>query len=72
MAVLKKELHKKVAALKKYLLSKSNCCAEVVTLKKCEEVASEINLPQKSQKICEEENRDLNKKSPTKLATTFN
>ena len=38
--LLEKELPKKVTALKKWLLRKSNCCVEVVTPKKCEEVAS--------------------------------
>ena len=37
---LKRSSSKKVAALKKYLLRKSNFCVEVLSLKKCEEVAS--------------------------------
>ena len=37
---LKRSSSKKVAALKKYLLRKSNFCVEVHSLKKCEEVAS--------------------------------
>ena len=40
MTVMKKELLKKAAVLKKWLLRESNCCVEIVTLKKCEEVAS--------------------------------
>ena len=38
MTVPKKE--KKAAVMKKQLPRKSNCCVEVVTLTKCEEVAS--------------------------------
>ena len=38
MTILKKE--KKAAVLEKQLLRKSNSCVKVVTLKKCEEVAS--------------------------------
>ena len=40
MTLSKTKLLKKDAALKKQLLRKSNCCIELVTLKKCEEVAS--------------------------------
>ena len=51
MTVLKKE--KKAAALKKYLLRKCNYCVEVVTLKKCEKVASpKIKLSCKSRNTC--------------------
>ena len=44
MTVLKKELIKKAAPLKKELLRKSNLCVTLknVTLKKCEEVAFTI------------------------------
>ena len=44
-AILKDELLKKAAVLKKQLLRESNCCIEVVTLKKCEEVASSKTKP---------------------------
>ena len=40
MTVLKRELLKKAVATKKKLLRKSIGCVDVVTLKKCEKVAS--------------------------------
>ena len=40
MNLSKMKLFKKSATLKKYMLRKSNCCVETVTLKKFEEVAS--------------------------------
>ena len=46
MAALKKGI--KAAVLKKWLSRKSNCCVEVVALKKCENVASpKIKLSEK-------------------------
>ena len=71
MAVLKKE--KTAAVLKKYLARKSDCCVEVVTLKKFEDVAStKIKLSWKSGNICEKGNCYLKKRNQIRLAITFN
>ena len=71
MAVLKKE--KTAAELKKQLSQKSNCCVEVVTLKKREEVAStKRKLSWKSGNIWEKGNRYLKKRNQIRLAITFN
>ena len=64
MTVLKKE--KTAAVLKKQLPQKSNCCVEVVTLKKGEEVAStKIKLSWKSGNMLE--GKSLFEKKETKL-----
>ena len=69
--VLKKE--KTAAVLKKHLPRKINCCVEVVTLKKGEEVAStKTKLSWKSGNICEKRNRYLKKRNQIRLAITFN
>ena len=71
MAVLKNE--KTAAALKKYVLRKCNCCVEVVTLKKCEKVASpKTKLSWKSRNTCEKGNRYLKKKQTTKQKNKTN
>ena len=67
---LKKE--KTTAVLKKQLRRKSNCCVEVVTLKKCEGVASaRIEFSWISGNICEKGNRYLKKRNQTGLAITL-
>ena len=75
LAILKKQLlqridcSKKEACQKKQMLWRNSCsekvtCVEVVTPKKCEEVAfPKIKLPWKSHKKCEKRNRHL-KKNP--------
>ena len=47
MTLSKTELLKKqAAAMKKELLQNSNCCVDIVTLRKCQEVAfPKIQLP---------------------------
>ena len=71
MTVLKKE--KTAAVLKKQLPRKSNCCVELVTLKKCEEVVStKIKLSWKSGNTCENGNCYLKKRNQFRLAIPFN
>ena len=65
---------KTAAAPKKYLVQKCNCCVQVVTLKKCEKLASpKIKLSCKSCNTCERWNRYLKKKKKQIiLLITFN
>ena len=58
----KRKLLKKSSSSDKKMLEKSNCCVEVVTLKKCEEVVSpKINLSWKILYICEKGNHHFQK-----------